>query len=74
MQESSLPTLTAGQTGIVDRISAGQSLSKRLADLGFVRGARLEMIRPGVPCIVGIEGTRVGLGWAHQASILLGTG
>jgi len=73
MQDTTLPTLRAGQTGVVDRVNAGQSLAKRLADLGFVRGARLEMIRPGIPCIVAIEGVRVGLGLAHQASILLGT-
>ena len=72
MQDATLPTLRAGQMGVVDRINAGQSLAKRLADLGFVRGATLEMIRPGIPCIVAIGGARVGLGWAHQISILLG--
>lgn len=39
--------------------------------MGFVRGASVEMIRPGKPCIVKINGICVGLGKQHQESILL---
>ncbi len=44
-------------------------MAKRLADMGFVRGARLQMIRPGNPCIVSLERTRMGLGIGYQANI-----
>jgi Fe2+ transport system protein FeoA len=67
----SLPKLEAGDTGTIERVSAKQKVAKRLADLGFVRGARIKMVRPGVPCIVRIGGTCVGLGRAHQTSIQL---
>ena len=66
-----LPNLKAGDAGIVERIAADRGAAKRLADLGFVHGARLEMVRPGAPCIVRIGGTCVGLGRLHQASIQL---
>lgn len=72
MTHRNLPILKTGDIGIVDRITATRRTAKRLADMGFVRGARLEMIRSGTPCIVRIGGTCVGLGRAHQASIQLG--
>ena len=49
--------------------SDGQRLAKRLADMGFVRGALVEMIRTGKPCLVRIGSTCVGLGADHQRSI-----
>ena len=61
--------LKAGDTALIKGIASSQHAAKRLADLGFVPGMRLEMIRPGHPCIVRVNGTCVGLGGAHQASI-----
>lgn len=66
-----LGTLRAGQTAEIDAITELDGAAKRLADLGFVRGATIEMIRPGSPCIVRVSGTRVGLGSGHQQSIRL---
>ncbi len=71
MRGDSLLALNAGESGTVFGITGTQLASKRLADMGFVRGARLEMVRPGRPCIVRIDGACVGLGAAHQASIEL---
>ena len=71
MRQQKLPSLNVGDVGIVERISAGEAAAKRLADMGFVRGARLVMVRRGAPCIVRIGGACVGLGLAHQASIEL---
>ena len=67
----SLATLKTGDVGVVQRIASHEARSKRLADMGFVRGARLEVVRRGHPCIVQLDGTRVGLGRLHQASIEL---
>lgn len=69
-----LPSLSAGDAGVIDRINSRQRAAKRLADMGFVRGATLEMVRPGQPCIVRIGGVCVGLGAAHQAAIQLTPG
>ena len=71
MPISSLPHLEAGEDATVASI-VGMSLSaKRLADMGFVRGAHVTMVRPGAPCLVRIGGRCVGLGMAHQMSIQL---
>lgn len=63
--------LQAGETSAIESIQSSQTTTKRLADMGFVRGASVEMIRPGKPCIVKINGICVGLGKQHQESILL---
>ena len=74
MMHTALPMLEAGDvatiTGITG-ITGTQVAAKRLVDMGFVRGARLEMIRPGRPCIVQIAGVCVGLGAAFQRCIQL---
>lgn len=66
-----LPTLGRGEIGIVGAVVAGWSSAKRLADMGFVPGAELEMVKPGNPCIVRLDETCVGLGTGHQQSIQL---
>lgn len=66
-----LTSLKTGDVGVVQRIASHEARSKRLADMGFVRGARLEVVRTGHPCIVQLDGARVGLGRSHQASIEL---
>ena len=63
--------LRAGETSTIVGVSAAQMSAKRLADMGFVSGARIEMIRPGNPCLVRIGGTSVGLGTANQGCILI---
>ena len=67
----SLTSLKAGDVGVVQRIVSHEARSKRLADMGFIQGARLEVVRTGHPCIVQLDGFRVGLGRSHQASIEL---
>ncbi len=64
-----LPSLRAGDVAVIERIASCEARSKRLADMGFVRGAQLEVVRSGSPCIVRLEGACVGLGRTHQTSI-----
>jgi Fe2+ transport system protein FeoA len=71
MRNMTLPMLDAGETATIAGITGKCLPAKRLADMGFVRGARLEMIRPGLPCIVRVGGVCVGLGAAYQDSIQL---
>lgn len=66
-----LTSLKSGDVGVIKRIASRDAPSKRLADMGFVHGARLQVVRPGHPCIVQLDGARVGLGRTHQASIEL---
>lgn len=71
MMHTTLPMLRTGDVATIIGITETQVAAKRLFDMGFVRGARLEMIRPGLPCIVRIGGVCVGLGAAYQDSIQL---
>jgi len=64
-----LHRMRGGQTALVMGITAEPPAAKRLADLGFVPGVRIEMVRRGSPCIVRIDGTRIGLGTQLQRSI-----
>ena len=66
-----LPGLRSGERGVVASVRLGELSGKRLADIGFVPGARIEMLRRGDPCIVRIDESRVGLGRAYQEAILL---
>ena len=62
-------SLRTGEAAAIVSIAASQASAKRLADMGFVRGATVEMIRTGRPCLVRIGSTCVGLGADHQRSI-----
>jgi Fe2+ transport system protein FeoA len=66
-----LSGLKTGEAAAIVSIAATQAAAKRLADMGFVRGAVVEMIRPGRPCLVRIGATCVGLGIDHQRSIVV---
>ena len=74
MSDSGFLALRAGEHGTVDGVDGSQLSSKRLADLGFVRGAEITMVRPGSPCIVRLGGCCVGLGSDHQLAIQLAVG
>jgi len=67
--EDCLSNLKMGEAAAIVSIAASQASAKRLADMGFVRGALVEMIRTGKPCLVRIGSTCVGLGADHQHSI-----
>ena len=64
-----LSSLKTGEAAAIVSVAASQVAAKRLADMGFVRGATVEMIRTGRPCLVRIGSTCVGLGADHQRSI-----
>lgn len=68
---ANLPSLRTGDVGRISAVRSNDASAKRLADLGFVRGAELEMLHPGNPCIVRIDSAFLGLGAGHQANIEL---
>jgi len=55
----SLQHLTAGQTGFIRRILGWPDDVHRLEEIGLRQGARVEMFRPGNPCIVRLAGCKV---------------
>lgn len=71
LQSISVRGLEPGDSSTIVGIAAEHGSAKRLADMGFVAGARVRMVRRGNPCIVGIGGTFVGLGAANQTCVLV---
>ena len=58
-----LTVLANNESAFVDFISGNPRIRKRLSDMGFARGVRIEIIRRimGAHLIVGIEGRRFAL-------------
>ena len=67
----SLRTMRAGEIGLVTALRGSSAASRRLAEFGLVRGATVEVIRAGAPCIVRIDHTRLSMGASLQEHILL---
>lgn len=66
-----LRSLRISEVAVVAGVEATQVAAKRLADMGFTPGVRVEMLRPGRPCLVRLNGTCMGVGARYQKSILL---
>ncbi len=71
MPSVDLSALRAGESGTIAAVSAANGVGKRLADIGFVRGAVIRMLHPGRNCIVCVDQTRLGLGEAVQTTVLV---
>jgi len=56
---------------VVTAVTTANGVGKRLADIGFVRGAVVTMLRPGKNCIVCVDQTRLGLGEGVQTTVLV---
>lgn len=66
-----LSKLRAGEFAVIVDVDAAQPSAKRLVDMGFVRGSRVTMVRPGRPCIVRLGDRCIGLGSDYQEIIRL---
>lgn len=71
MEHNLLRLLKHNESAVIVKIQTSHVATKRLADIGFVQGTRVIMVRPGKPCIVKINSMTVGLGEALQNSILV---
>jgi ferrous iron transport protein A len=56
---SPLSALKAGESGDIHSIFGPPTLVRHLAELGLHAGAPVEMIRPGVTCILRVSGTKL---------------
>jgi ferrous iron transport protein A len=54
-----LQLLDAGQVAAVTEVVGHRDTVHRLHELGLRRGAEVEMIQPGSPCIVRLDGHRL---------------
>ncbi|MFO0908979.1 MAG: FeoA family protein [Isosphaeraceae bacterium] len=55
-----LRSLRAGQSARVARLTGNDDLVHRLCELGLRVGARIQMIQPGNPCIIQLDGQKFG--------------
>jgi ferrous iron transport protein A len=70
----SLNQLDEGQSGVIVSIFCGGGASKRLADLGLVRGKRIKIIRKTLfrgPVQIEVGGSRLIIGRGLTAKIMV---
>jgi len=67
-----LALLPEGKEAEVVAITAGRGLARRLAELGFMRGERIKLLRSGPgPVLVLVKGSKIALGWGVAKKILV---
>lgn len=66
-----LSLLRAGQCGRVGEVMGNVELVHRLREMGLYHGATVRMIRPGSPCIIGLDGQRLGFRGDDLARVLV---
>ena len=69
-----LSLLRAGEAASVGEIVGNVELVHRLREMGLQNGARVKMIRPGSPCIIGLDGQRLGFRGDDLARVLVRVG
>ncbi len=67
----SLRSMHVGEIGLITALRDSCTSARRLAEFGLIRGATVEMIRAGAPCIVRVDHTRLSLGAALQEGVLV---
>lgn len=66
-----LSVLRAGESGSVGGVMGNVDLVHRLREMGLIDGAKVRMIRPGRPCIIGLAGQRLGFRGDDLAHVLV---
>lgn len=72
--EISLAQMQDGQSGIINSITGGRNLVKRLADLGITKGAGITVLRHAIfsgPVQVEVCGSRFVLGHGMASKIMV---
>jgi Fe2+ transport system protein FeoA len=69
-----LPLLRPGQAAHIDQLVGSADAVHRLSELGLQAGRHVEMVQPGTPCIVKIDGSKLCFrdGEAMQVLVRLG--
>jgi len=70
LTERPMSRLHSGEVANVCCVGGGHT-ARRLAEIGFVPGATVEMLRRGDPCIVRLEHARLSLGGALQGDVMV---
>ena len=63
--------LRAGERGCVGGVVGTCDMIHRLREMGLFDGAQIQMIRPGSPCIIGLQGQRLGFRMDDCAHVMV---
>ena len=66
-----LSLLPQGRSAYVNRVSGRADHVHRLEEFGLRGGAKIEMFRPGNPCIIRMAGNKVCLRWDDLLQVLV---
>ncbi len=67
-----LALLNSGGQGVVKKICGGESIAKRLYEMGFNTGAQIEVVKNDVgPLIVSLSGNKIALGRGLAQKIMV---
>jgi Fe2+ transport system protein FeoA len=66
-----LEALAAGQSAEIRHIVGEPDHVHRLEEMGLHRGRRVEMFRPGNPCIIRMAGNKVCIRADHRLNVLV---
>ena len=66
-----LSFLRPGQSGRVDEVVGTGGLLHRLREMGLRAGARIQMVKPGSPCILRLDGHKLCVRSDEMALVLV---
>ncbi len=66
--------LRAGQSGQIDSVQGGAEEVHRLEEMGLRAGRLIQMLQPGEPCIVRLDGARFCFRPCDALSVLVSLG
>jgi ferrous iron transport protein A len=66
-----LTLLRAGESGRVGEVIGAGDMVHRIREMGLYKGAQVQMIRPGSPCIIRLHGQRLGVRVDDVAKVLV---
>jgi Fe2+ transport system protein FeoA len=69
-----LQFLAPGQLACVDQLVGAADLVHRLQEMGLRSGATIEMVQPGVPCIIKLSGSKLCFRDAEACNVLVRPG
>ena len=64
-----IAALVKGQLGRIEEINGPARVTRRLAEMGVTPGVTVEMLRPGGPCILRVNRTRLSMSRDLQAHV-----
>ncbi len=66
-----LTMMRAGEAGRVGDVLGKEDVVHRLREMGLHTGAEIQMIRPGSPCIIRLEGRKLGFRTGEFAHVFV---